>query len=126
MSIELGMNVEGVENVQMLLERLPELMHTAVMRALNRVGADIHMNARQMCPVKTGYLRDSIYHRVQDWILTVGAEAEYATYVEFGSRYIQGRYFLTEAFHLNLPKLESVLGWAIDDAIRAVEPGMTI
>jgi len=119
MSIEFGMNVEGIEQLQKAFDRLPRLMHTSVNRALDRVGADIHMDARRMCPVRTGFLRDSIYHKVEDWILTVGAKASYAAYVELGSRYIEPRYFLTEAFHLNFPNLERVLKWALDAAIKA-------
>ena len=119
MSIEFGMNVEGIEDLQRALDRLPHTMDTAVRRALERVGEDIHMDARRMCPVKTGRLRDSIYHKVEDWILVVGAKAPYAAYVEFGTRYIDPRYFLTEAFHLNFPNLERVLKWALDAAIKA-------
>jgi len=119
MSIEFGMNVEGVEKLQTALDRLPRLMHTAVNRALDRVGADIHMDARRICPVRTGFLRDSIYHKVEDWVLTVGARATYAAYVELGTRFIEPRYFLTEAFHLNFPNLERVLRWALDTAIKA-------
>ena len=119
MSIEFGMNVEGIEQLQKALDRLPALMHTSVNRALDRVGADIHMDARRMCPVRTGFLRDSIYHKVEDWVLTVGAKASYAAYVELGTRFIEPRYFLTEAFHLNFPNLERVLEWSLDAAIKA-------
>jgi len=120
-AIEFGMNVEGVEELQRALDRLPHTMDTAVRRTLERVGADIHMDARRMCPVRTGYLRDSIYHKVEHWVLTVGVKAPYASYVEFGTRYIHPRYFLTEAFHLNFPKLHRVLNWAVDAAIAAMK-----
>ena len=119
MSIEFGMNVEGIEELQRALDKLPGLMHTAVERALDRVGADIHNDARRMCPVRIGRLRDSIYHKVEDWVLTVGAKAPYAVYVELGTRYTEPRYFLIEAFHLNFPKLHQVLEWAVDAAIKA-------
>jgi len=117
--IEFGMKVEGIEDLQRALDRLPKLMHTAVERALDRVGAGIHMDARRMCPVRTGFLRDSIYHKVEDWVLVVGANASYAAYVELGTRFTEPRYFLTEAFHLNFPKLQSTLEWALDAAIKA-------
>jgi len=116
--IEFGMNIEGIDELQKALDRLPRLMHTAVNRALERVGQDIHMDARRMCPVRTGFLRDSIYHKVEDWVLTVGAKASYAAYVELGTRFTESRYFLTEAFHLNFPNLDRVLKWALDAAIK--------
>lgn len=121
MSIEFGMNVEGIEELQRTLDRLPRLMHKQVRWALERVGQDIHVDARRMCPVRTGRLRDSIYSKVEDWVLTVGARAPYARYVEFGTRYIDPRYFLTEAIHLNFPNLKRTLDWAVAAAIRAIK-----
>jgi HK97 gp10 family phage protein len=119
MSIEFGMNVEGIEEVQAAFDRLPLLMHTAVQRALERVGENIHMAALRMCPVRTGFLRSTIYHRVEDWILKVGVWAPYAYMVEFGTSRTPARYFLTEAFQLNWPKLGQVLAWAWNAAIQA-------
>jgi len=113
-------NVKGYEGLQRAFDALPALMHRSVRYALERVGSDIHMDARRMCPVRTGRLRDSIYHKVEEWILTVGARAPYAYYVEFGTRYIDPRYFLTEAVHLNYPNLHRVLNWALDAAIKAM------
>jgi len=85
---------------------------------LQRVGEDMHMDARRMCPVRTGRLRDSIYSKVEHWILSLGARAPYAIFVELGTRYIEPRYFLTEAINLNLPKLHHTLDWAIDHALK--------
>ena len=53
MSIEFGMNVEGIEELQRTFDRLPLLMHTAVHRSLERVGQDIHTAAFRMCAVRT-------------------------------------------------------------------------
>ena len=119
MGIQFSMNVEGVEKLQAALDKMPGLMHTAAQRSLERVGEDIHMDTFRMCPVRTGYLRSTIFHRVQDWILAVGAAASYAPYVEFGTTRMPGRFFLTEAFHLNFPKLQQVLEWALDAALKA-------
>jgi len=121
MSVEFGMNVEGIVELQRAFEHLPELMKRPVQNALEQVGRDIHMDARRMCPVKTGRLRDSIFSRVEDWILTIGATAPYARYQEFGTTRFQGRFFLTEAFFLNSQKLRQVLDWAVDAALKAME-----
>lgn len=119
-AIEFGMNVEGIEELQRAFDNLPELMHRNVEYALDRVGEDIHMDAFRMCPVKTGYMRSTIYHKVEHWILTVGVRAPYASFQEFGTRYIQPRYFLTEAFHLNFPNLKHTLDRFVDTAIKAM------
>jgi len=121
LSIEFGMNVEGIEEVQAAFDRLPALMHMAVRRSLGRVGVDIHMAAFRMCPVRTGFLRSTIYHRVEDWILKVGAWAPYAYMVEFGTSRTPPRYFLTEAFQLIWQKLRQVLAWAWDAAIQSIK-----
>jgi len=120
MSIEFGMNVEGVEELQRAFGHLPELMKRHVKNGLEQVGRDIHMDARRMAPVKTGRLRDSIFSQVNDFVLTVGATAPYARYQEFGTSRFQGRFFLTEAFHLNFPRLKQVLDWAVDAALKAM------
>jgi len=121
MSVEFTFETEGVEELQRALDRLPYLMDMHVHRALQRVGEDMHMDARRMCPVRTGRLRDSIYHDVQHWILVLGAKAPYAIFIELGTRYIQPYYFLTEAINLNLPKLHHTLDWAIDHALKIAE-----
>jgi len=118
MSVEFTFEMEGVEELQRALDRLPYLMDMHVNRALQRVGEDMHMDARRMCPVKTGRLRDSIYSKVEHWILKLGATAPYAIFVELGTRYMEPYYFLTEAINLNLPKLHHTLDWAIDHALK--------
>jgi HK97 gp10 family phage protein len=120
MSIEFGTNVEGIEELQRAMEHLPEIMRRQVRLALEQVGRDMHMDARRMCPVKTGRLRDSIFSRVEDWLLRLGATAPYAIYQELGTRHFQGRFFLTEAIQLNFPSLKRVLDWAIDTALKAM------
>jgi HK97 gp10 family phage protein len=120
MSIEFGTNVEGIAELQRAMEHLPELMRRHVRLALEQVGRDMHMDARRMCPVKTGRLRDSIFSRVEDWLVKVGATAPYAWYQEFGTTHFQGRLFLTEAVQLNFPKLKQILDWAVDTALKAM------
>ena len=122
-SIEFGVNVEGVEQIQDTFDRLRDLMNAAVHRSLDSVGADIHMAAFRMCPVRSGFLRSTIYYVVEDWLLKVGARAPYALFVEFGTRYVGPRYFLTEAFQLNWPRLGQVLAWTWDAALQSITSG---
>jgi len=74
--------------------------------------------ARARCPVRTGRLRDSIYARVQDWILQLGATAPYAIYQELGTRYISPREFLKSAVWLRMQSLVNRINRAVGDAIR--------
>jgi hypothetical protein len=70
----------------------------------------------QLVPVKTGYLRSTIYARVQNWVAEIGAEATYALFVELGTRRMQAHAYLYPAIQEYLPQLEDVICQAIDAA----------
>lgn len=53
--------------------------------ALEGVGLAAEGYAKNLCPVDTGVLRNSIAHTVQDNSVYVGTNVEYAPYVEFGT-----------------------------------------
>lgn len=54
-------------------------------RALEAIGAAAEGYAKNLCPVETGALRNSIAHAVQDNTVYIGTNVEYAPYVEFGT-----------------------------------------
>lgn len=63
---------------------------STVKKALDRAGLIVENDAKRRCPVgKTGLLRNSIQHRVENsgWenACYVGTNVEYAPYVEFGT-----------------------------------------
>jgi len=60
------------------------------------VGKEMVQMARGIVPVRTGFLRDSIFHDVieSDLNLTFGATAPYAPYVEFGTSRMMARPFI--------------------------------
>lgn len=66
-------------------------MQAAVIRALETCGLTGERFAKQLCPVDTGNLRNSITHQVVDSEDTVyiGSNSEYAIYVECGT----GKYY---------------------------------
>lgn len=61
--------------------------HDAVLRALERCGEQAEGYAKDLAPVDTGNLRNSISHRVDpdEPAAYVGTNTEYAPYVEFGT-----------------------------------------
>ena len=113
--------ITGVKDFAQKMEQLDHAMQQHVRGNLQRLGEDIQAAARRMCPVRTGRLRDSIYSKIDDWTVNVGASAPYARFVEFGTRYIRPFYFLTEALHLHLPRLRQILTWAIEAAIKGAQ-----
>ena len=68
-------------------------MHDAVLRALERIGEQAEGYAKDLCPVDTGQLRNSISHVVDDGenVVYIGTPLEYGAYVELGTgKYTEG------------------------------------
>jgi HK97 gp10 family phage protein len=78
--------------------------------------ADIKAEAMRLVPVRTGYLRSTIYAKIQEWVLEIGADATYALFVELGTKYMQAQPYLYPAIQQYLPALEAVIVSAIDQA----------
>jgi hypothetical protein len=70
----------------------------------------------RLVPVRTGYLRSTIYAKIQEWVAEIGADATYALFVELGTKYMQSHAFLYPAIQAYLPQLETVVTAAIEQA----------
>lgn len=83
------------------------LMQQAIANALDAAGAEMEATARQIVPVDTGFLRSTIYHKVDPDGLTLelGAMADYALYVEMGTRFMAAEPYLRPAFDQGEQKL---------------------
>ena len=67
--------------------------HDAVLRALERCGEQAEGYAKDLAPVDTGNLRNSISHTVDEDepAVYIGSNTSYATYVELGTgKYTEG------------------------------------
>ena len=118
MSVEMEIHIDGLPELRQKLNRLDKGMKRKVHEAM-QFEADAMKNiARARCPVRTGRLRDSIYAKVRDWILELGATAPYAIYQELGTRYIRPREFLKNAVSLRMQSLINRVNRAIGGAIR--------
>lgn len=116
MSVEVNLTIEGSEEFKTAMQKFDSAMQNHVQTQLEEWAADVKALAEQLAPVKTGHLRGSIYARVQGWAADVGAEATYASSVEFGTRHRQARPFLFPAVHEHLPRLEQIVCEAVDMA----------
>jgi HK97 gp10 family phage protein len=105
------------------LLRLDPALQQEVNRYLNIWADEVKAMAQQLVPVKTGYLQSSIYAVVKDWVVSVGAEATYAYFVEVGTRNMKAQPYLMPALEQYLPQLEQMILSAIDAA--KVEAGLT-
>lgn len=81
------MDIELIDNSPMVKRAFEE----ACLRALERCGMQAEGYAKDLVPVDTGNLRNSISHRVdeKEKIVYVGTNSEYGAYVELGT----GKYY---------------------------------
>jgi HK97 gp10 family phage protein len=78
--------------------------------------ADVKAEAMRQVPIRTGYLRSTIYAKIQEWVAEIGADASYALFVELGTKYMQAHPYLYPAIQEYLPQLENVITAAIEQA----------
>ena len=68
-----------------------EAFEAVCKRALERCGMQAEGYAKDLVPVDTGNLRNSITHKVAEDVVYIGTNNEYAAYVELGTgKYAEG------------------------------------
>lgn len=77
------MEIDVVDNSALV----QEAFHTACLRALERCGMEAEGYAKDLVPVDTGNLRNSISHKVDDGepAVYIGSNTSYAPYVELAT-----------------------------------------
>jgi HK97 gp10 family phage protein len=96
--------------------KLDSSLQILVYRYLASWAADIKALAQKLVPVRTGYLRSTIYAVVKDWAANIGADATYAYFVEAGTKHMRAQPYLYPALQAYLPMLEEIIVAAIDAA----------
>jgi len=117
-SVNIEIHVEGLDDLRSKIETLDSATKNHIHDKLIEQGEILRNTAQAFAPRRTGYLESTIYARVRDWVLKVGATASYAAFVEFGTRFIQPRRFLARALEYCMPGLVRSMHEAVDDAIR--------
>jgi hypothetical protein len=114
MSVEITLDMAGAAEFKQAIARFDAEMQRQVHEQLAKWAETVKTEATRLVPVRTGYLRSTIFARVQEWNTEVGAEAAYAANIEFGSRYTMAKPFLQPAVQAHLPELERVLVEALN------------
>jgi HK97 gp10 family phage protein len=114
MSVEIAVDVAGAEEFKQAVARFTTEMQNQVHAQLVEWADGVKTEAKRLVPVRTGYLRSSIFSRIREWTAEVGAETAYAANVEFGTRYAAAHPFLQPAVEARLPALERVLSAAVE------------
>ena len=87
--------------------------------ALEEIGLLAERYAKELCPVDTGNLRNSITHTVdeENLVAYLGTPVEYATYVEMGTSRMKAQPYIRPAFENHMgeykDRLEKRLGTVI-------------
>jgi HK97 gp10 family phage protein len=116
MAVEVICDLEGLEEFKEALQQFDSALQKQVDEQLERWAMEVKEYAKSLAPFRTGHLRSSIYAKINDWVAEVGAEATYALFVEFGTRYMQAHPYLYPAIQEHLPMLEQSICEAIDEA----------
>jgi HK97 gp10 family phage protein len=122
MSVEINCDLTGAEEFKQAIKRFDAEMQRQVHEQLAKWAETVKTEATHLVPARTGYLRSTIYARIQEWCTEVGAEAAYAANIEFGTRYAQAKPFLNPAVQTHLPELERILLGALD--LAKMEAGL--
>jgi len=104
------------------MERLDASMKTRVQQRLQELADSIKETAQRLAPVRTGYMRSTIITEAAEWTVKVGASASYAAYVEFGTRFMHGRRFLSRAVETHSSLLVGIVSQAVNESIVETSP----
>jgi HK97 gp10 family phage protein len=86
--------VEVDDQASPLIEAALAKIQDQISAGLDEAGNEIVIYAQQLCPVRTGRLRNSITYTVADGQLIIMATAPYARWVEFGTRRMRTEPFI--------------------------------
>ncbi|MGD6810846.1 MAG: HK97-gp10 family putative phage morphogenesis protein [Candidatus Bathyarchaeia archaeon] len=118
MSLDFTLEID-VEDFCASIEKLDKATQDYVQEALVQVVQAVALRARQLAPVRTGQLMQSIYAiGAGQWAVKFGAYAPYALFQEFGTSHNQPRYFLTRALQESAPQLLSAISIAVQRAVE--------
>lgn len=93
-----GVKIDGFDKLEAKLKRNMDL--GAVRTVVRKNGADLQEKAQENAPVVSGTLKRSIGLDITDSGLTAEVEpmADYAAYVEYGTRFMEAQPYLKPAY----------------------------
>ena len=116
MSVTVNIEISGAEEFAQAISRFDEAMKRQVQAKLSGWAQTAKSNAERLVPVRTGYLKSTIYAKTQDWQIEIGAKAPYAARIELGTSTRRAKPYLVPAVQNHLPELQHVITEAITSA----------
>lgn len=95
----MSVKLKGVNELKLALKKKTDM--ESVKRVVKQNGAELQARAQRNAPVDTGNLKRSILLDISEGGLRAKSEAtaEYAPYVEWGTRYMDARPYMKPAFN---------------------------
>lgn len=113
---ELKIEIKGIDKVIKNIDKYNDEIQNKIKQVLADGGMKIQTEAQSRAPVRTGTLRASIEYKPNGLQVEVVAGVDYASFVEFGTRFMEPQPFLTPAFELVAPQIERDIQEALKDA----------
>lgn len=112
--VSLDVSVEGTDAISTRFRDKADLLSTGLGEALREIAQVIVDAAQANAPVDTGFLRDNIQIQDEsDTSVTVVSQAEYSSFVEFGTRYMAAQPFFEPAIEAGRAQAAQILRDAI-------------
>ena len=119
MSVHISVDLLNFDVLSSCFECLCEQYPEAVGQAMMNVAQDILATANTLVPVRTGYLKSTIaIEQPTKFQIKVKATAPYAYYVEFGTKKMSARLFLTNSVNQHLNELAPEIEQQIKDLLK--------
>ena len=104
------LKITGLDRLKAGLEAAPRRLRAVANCVVIQQMSMVTERARAIVPVRTGYLRSTIYSKKIGFLgWEVGASAFYAGFVEFGTRYMRARPYLRPAVEEKMPLVREAL-----------------
>lgn len=118
--MHLSVDTTGVTHLRRSIERIGPRVRKEAGVAVRKRAHDIESLAKQKVPVDTGYLKSTLGFTlgVDDLIAVIGASANYAAYVEYGTAKMAPRPYLGPAFEAVRPAFEADIAAIMQDPLR--------
>jgi HK97 gp10 family phage protein len=112
MSVEfpVALKIIGLDRIREGLAEAPHELRVVANRIVDEGMSKVTGRAKEIVPVRTGRLRNSIYQKKTGFLgWEVGASMFYAGFVEFGTRYMRARPYLRPAVEEKMPEIREEL-----------------
>jgi len=119
LSVQISVNLSNFDVLSSCFECLCEQYPEAVASGMMNVAQNILATANTLVPVRTGYLKSTLaIEQSSNFQLKVKATAPYAYYVEFGTRKMSARLFLTNSVNQHLSEFAPEIEQQIKDLLK--------